>query len=129
WEEVSFYESGKEITGKVIGFDTEYKSGRKLLFPVISFLDGRGSMHVSRSNLATIYGGVHKLGDSYSMIYNAKGINDIRENSFFGLFGKLLLVASMTYLNFILLLIFQYYLEITPMENTKTIKILSVEKY
>ena len=117
WEEISFYENGNELVGRVVGFDTEYKSGRKLEFPVISFSDGKGRVRSLRSNLATIYGGIHKLGDSYSVIYNSEKPNKLRENSMIGLFGKLLLVGAMTYLNFILLLIFQYYLVITPAES------------
>lgn len=121
WEEISFYGHGKEAVGKVIGFAEEYKSGRKLRFPLVSFWDKQGAHHVGKSNLATVYGGGHKVGASYAVVYDDQHPDHIRENSFFGLFGKLLLVASMTYFNFILLLIFQYYLVITPAYNTHQI--------
>ena len=121
WEEISFYGSGHEVIGKVVGFDTEYKGDRKLLFPIIRFLDDHGDVHVGKSNMATIYSGIHKIGRSYSMIYNQKVPEKLRPNSFFGLFGKLVLVAFMTYLNFILLLIFNYYWVITPAKNDRIV--------
>lgn len=117
-EEGLFYDSGIKAEGRVIGFTTELRNGREMEFPVVYYIDILGNAHSTISNLAKRYSGGHKIGDKFSIMYQNNDPGEIRENSLIGLFGKLLMVSSMTYLNFILFLISHYYLMLTPLRRT-----------
>lgn len=128
WENMSFYRSGHETIGRIIGFERIYTAKRGTAFyPIIQYKDDAGKVHESASNISTRYTRLYDLGEKYKVVYNPTFPDSIRANTLFGLWGEFIVVGAMTFFNIILYFIFDYYsfliiLKIDQMQKERTLE-------
>jgi hypothetical protein len=127
WENTDFYRSGNQTIGRIIGFERIYDTNRGIAFyPIVQYKDQLGKVHETASNISTRYTRLYNLGEKYKVVYKPNSPTKMRANSIFGLWGKFIVVAAMTFFNIILYFIFDYYTFITSMK-IRTIDRRSIE--